>query len=79
MACFTSQMAADWAVPLAHESNSKSTAAVVTAAFAAAVAVAAWEQLRWQRGSGSSELHPNGRGSQVQPGWGRRCAQALPL
>ncbi len=34
---------------------------------------------RWQCGSGSGGLHPNGRGSWARPGWGRRCAQALPL
>ncbi len=33
---------------------------------------------RWQCGSGSGGLHPNGRGSRARPGRGRRCAQASP-
>ncbi len=36
-------------------------------------------QWQWQCGRGSGGLHPNGQGSRARPGWGRMCAQALPL
>jgi hypothetical protein len=35
-------------------------------------------QWRWQCGSGSGGLPPNGRGSRARPGRGRRCDQASP-